>query len=135
MNKITYFIRGRRSLTLIELLAVVCVILTLVGIFATYASINLRVARKMALQSELMNIRMSIEHYRILKGKFPESLPILVNEPLTYGTPDSTIVLKQFLQPFRVDRQGNLLDPFMNRYSYSNINGTIYSSTERYKRW
>ena len=126
---------GKRSLTTIELIVVICLILVFVGTFAVYANITLKVAREITLQNELVNIRMSIQYYQIINARLPEGLLELANQPLTIKASDNTIVYKYSLRPFRVDKEGNLLDPFMQRYVYDERNGTIYSQTKGYERW
>ena len=128
-------LKNRRSLTLIELLIALCVIFVLLGVFAIYANINLRIAREAALRNELINIRMSIEHYRIINGKLPENLFTLMNQEFTFRSSDDIIIRKKFLKPFKVDKQGYLLDPFMNRYSYSWEEGKVSSQTKGYESW
>ncbi len=124
-----------RSLTLIELLLVLCVVFILFGSFAIYANTTLRIAKETALQMELNNIRMSIEHYRIINGKFPESFNTLFNQKFSFKTPDGVIMYDNFLKPFRLDKRKNSLDPFLNRYYYDNLNGTVKTQTKRYENW
>ena len=127
--------KDRRSLTLVELLIVLCVIFVLMGTFAVYANITLKVAREIALQMELNNIRMSIEHYHTINGKFPEDLVTLIKEEFTFRTSDGILLHSNFLKPFRVDKEGNLLDPFMNRYYYELEDGRVSSRTIGYENW
>lgn len=125
----------KRSLTVFELLVAICIIFIFIGTFAVYALNTLKAAREIALQSELRNIRMSIEHYRITTGEFPRDLSELTKQLLTGYSSDSTITVQQFLKPFRLDKEGFLLDPFFNRYSYNKACGIVYSETKRYRQW
>lgn len=70
-------LKRRNSLTTIELLIVVVLIFVLIGVFAVYAGLTLKSARETALKSELMNLRMSIEHYRVINAKLPDDLNVL----------------------------------------------------------
>ena len=130
-----FHFRNIRSLTLIELLTAFCIIFFLLGVFAVYANINLKAARETALENELNNIRMSIELYQIIKGKLPEDLVSLTNQKFTIKTIDGIMVQKKFLKPFHIDKQGYLLDPFMNRYSYEPNEGKVSSQTKGYENW
>ncbi|MBM3252429.1 MAG: hypothetical protein FJZ11_06625 [Candidatus Omnitrophica bacterium] len=130
-----FYFNNRCSLSLIEFLIVLCVIFIFLGVFAIYANVNLRAARETALKNELNNIRMSVELYRVINGRLPEDLVNLVNQEFTLRAPDGTILKKQFLKPFRVDKEGYLLDPFMNRYVYISQDGKITSGTKRYESW
>ncbi|MDI6758941.1 MAG: type II secretion system protein, partial [Candidatus Omnitrophota bacterium] len=64
--------------TLVEFLVVICIAFILIGSFAIYANIILGTAREIALQNELMNMRLAIEHYRIINAKYPTELSDLV---------------------------------------------------------
>jgi len=130
-----FFLRNRRSFTIFELLVAVNIILIFIGIFAVYANITLRVARGVALQSELSNIRMSIEHYRLLNHALPDNLSDLLNRRLTGKGSDSKMYPNKYLTHVRVDKEGNLLDPFGNRYGYNKLDGTVYSQTRGHERW
>ena len=124
-----------RSLTLIEFLSILCIVFIIFGTFGIYANITLKTARETALQNELNNIRMSIEHYRAINGRLPEDLITLMSQEVSFKISDSKALRKKFLKPFRVDKQGNLLDPFLNIYYYNNETGWIKSNTEKYKNW
>ncbi len=45
------------------------------------------------------------------------------------------ILFEQFLQKGRVDKEGYLLDPFMNRYDYNSEKGRVHSVTKGYEGW
>ena len=122
-------------MTLIELLAVLCVIFILTGTFAVYAKITLKIARETALKNELNNIRLSIEHFRVINGRIPEDLASLMNQNFTFRTPNGTIIQERFLKAFRVDKQGYLLDPFLNKYDYDSAGGRVASNTQGYINW
>jgi len=129
------FIKKKRSLTLVELLVVLCVIFVCMGVFAIFAKINLKAARETALRNELYNIRMSVELYKIIRGKMPDDLVSLINQEFEFKTPGGIILKKSYLKPFRIDKQGYLLDPFMNRYLYNARTGKILSSTQGHENW
>lgn len=126
---------NRRALTLFELLVAVCAILVLIGTFAIYANRVLKAAKEQALQNELVNIRMAIEHYRITNAKLPQSLDELLNEQLTSADFNSKITQQVFLKAFRTDKEGFLLDPFLKRYGYDPGKGAVYSRTQSYETW
>jgi type II secretory pathway pseudopilin PulG len=125
----------RRSFTLLELIIACLVIFTLIGTFAIYANRLLAVARQQALQNELAAIRMAIEHFRIVYNKYPESLVQLVNKELTRASPVAIIPPNIFLKSYRLDKEGFLLDPFLNRYQYNKNSGQVNSTTEGLEGW
>ncbi len=105
------------------------------GIFAIYVNITLKTAREIALQNELLNLRMSIEHYRVINDCFPRELSDLLKKDLTSKGPNGILQKQKFLQSFRTDKEGNLLDPFCNKYSYDNKSGKVWSQTKGYQSW
>ncbi len=126
---------SRQALTLFELIIVITVIFILAGFFAFSMRNTLIIAREEALRSELANLRMSLEYFRIINSRFPGSLDELSTNGLTGAGFDSSITSSNFLNLSRKDKEGFLVDPFMHRYAYDNKKGVIISQTERYKNW
>ena len=108
--------KDKSSLTLIEFIVALGIIFIFLGAFAVNATIALRVGRETALRNELENIRMSVGYYQIIKGRFPESLIALMSQKISFEDLNGVIFGKGFLKPFRIDQEGNLIDPFMSRY-------------------
>ena len=127
--------KNARSLTTVELIIAICAVFILVGTFSIYANITLKAARELALKNELINLRMSVEHFRIINARLPESLSELLKQRLTIGIDSITIKKNYPVRAFRFDRDGNMLDPFMHRYGYDLETGKIYSQTKDYERW
>ncbi len=126
--------RGR-SFAVIELLVVSCLIFILIGTFAGYANLVLRIGRETALRNELASIRMAIEHFKVINGRYPTNLGELVNKKLTKKDKYLIITQVQFLEPFRLDADGYLIDPFMNRYDYNAHDNQLHSGTRKYQLW
>jgi len=122
-------------LTLIEFMVAVGIIFIFLGVFATHAAIALRIGRETALRNELENIRMSIRYYRVVRGKLPESLIALMDQKISFEDFGGVLLGKGFLKPFRINQEGNLIDPFMNRYYYGKEKGVVYSLTKGYESW
>jgi len=124
----------KRSLTLVEFILTICVLFIFLGFFAAYINTTLKIARENALQMELSNIRMSIEHYRVLNGKLPQDINTLFNQQFDVVNSDM-VIRDNFLKPFRVDKEKNLLDPFLNKYYYNSSDGTVKTQTKGYESW
>jgi len=127
--------KNKSSMSLVELLVALCIIFILAGVFAVYGKMAVGVVRKQALSSELNNIRMSIKHYRIIKGQLPKDLVSLTEQDFTFNGKDDIIMRKSFLRFSRVDKEKKLLDPFLNRYYYNARSGRIKSQTKGYETW
>lgn len=125
----------QRSFTIVELLTAMCLIFVLLGVFAIYAKVTLRVGRETALREELNNIRTSVTHYQVIHGKLPDDLLSLMNQQFTFRTPDGILIKRAFLEPFRIDKKGYLLDPFLHRYVYDNKTGQVLTSSPVYESW
>lgn len=124
--------REASGFTLFELIVTVTLIFFLIGTFAVYANINLRIAREQALQSELANIRMAVQYFYYINGEYPLSLEELLSRKSSL---DQNKAEEVYLKAFRVTPEGFLADPFFNRYIYDKRNGLVHSSSEGYKKW
>lgn len=127
--------KNKYALTVLELISAVCIISILLGIFGVYVNIAIKTSRETALKNELLSIRMSLDNYRMLKGKNPEDLKILFSQEFAIQKSDGLAVKQKYLQPFRLDSQGFLLDPFGKRYYYNAISGSINSQSKGYGNW
>jgi hypothetical protein len=113
----------------------------------TYYFKVIRLAREVALQAELANIRTAIVLFTTLNRRFPGSLKELVDEECLL--PDEefsiaagpvslekrTIFKRSYLEPSSVDVQGRVLDPFGKPYRYDPQRGQVTPAHERYGRW
>ena len=127
--------REQNAFSIFEFLIVLCVILTLVGVFAIYAGKMVRIAREIALQSELAYVRTAIDYYHIKNNSYPSNLQNLTKNTLTMKDTLGKIKPAQYVTPYRIDTKGDLLDPFMNPYTYDPQTGRVSSKTEGYERW
>jgi len=128
----------RRScigLTLIELISVFVVLLVLIGSFGWYAHRTLLAAREVSLRNELVNLRMSIELYRVLNGVFPQRIEQLFEKSFTLKMDNGKIISTIQLKPFRFDRDGRIADPFLHRFGYDSQTGRVWSQTKGYSEW
>lgn len=95
---------------------------------------SVRVVREVALRSELGNIRTAIVLYITLIRRSPESLRDLVREDCTLPT-GSGLIKYKYIERMAVDKDGNLIDPFGNPFSYERKTGWVKSSTKGYESW
>ena len=128
-------LKNTRSLTLIEFIVGLIIILILPGIFALYFSTMLRLSQEATLRSELTNIRTSIEHYLAITGKLPQDLTVLMEQEVEFKGHDDIINSKKYLEPFRIDKEGQLIDLFGNQYYYDQSQGRVFSQTKGYQCW
>jgi hypothetical protein len=118
-----------------ELLVVSCLIFVFIGIFAGYAGLVLKIGRETALRNELVSIRMAVEYFKIVNGRYPFDLRELVNKKLTKKENNLIITRNRFIESFRLDAEGYLIDPFMNRYDYNAQDNRVHSNTQGFLLW
>ena len=80
-------------------------------------------------------MRSSIDLYAAINKKFPESLSILLEKQLILPYKDLKILKEDLLKKITLDENGNLLDPFENRFDYNPNSGRVWTTTENYKGW
>lgn len=104
--------------SVVEFLVICCVIFILIGTFSIYANKLLHEAQELALKHELAAVRMRLKLFEILYDKKPKSI-------------------QEFFEAEkgRLDDQGNLLDPFGNKYIYDLKKHIVISSTPGYENW
>jgi len=93
-------------------------------------------AQEAALQIELSNIRRAVSFYLMTKGKLPESLRQMTQEKVIVPKQDVYVVMEwQYIQDMTIDKEGNILDPFGNRYIYDPKTGRVKTETKGYDAW
>ena len=109
--------------TIFELAFCIALIFILISVFSFYASKILLAAEEAALRSELSNLRLAIEVYKIRNGNAPEDLKSIHESS------------KYFVVIGRHDKEGTLIDPFGNAYIYSSRDHKVRSGTSKYVNW
>lgn len=119
---------------IVESLIVVIVISVLVVVVIDRYENIVWQAKKAALQTELSNLRQSILFFKMTKGRYPESLKELVSENVVVPYKD-TIINAKYLEPYVVDREMNILDPFDMPYAYDSLKGLVWSKKKGFENW
>ena len=99
-----------------------------------------RLLRETALTIELANLRRTVIHYAMMEKKLPATLSSLASDnieiPARELQGERKIVLAgKFIEAASKDKDGNLLDPFGNRYGYDRMTGKVWSTTPGYESW
>ncbi len=134
-------IRGGKGLTIVDAIISLCIIGVLLLVVVPRYQRLAREARETALKAELTNIRTTIKLFRLLNGRYPESLremtekKILVPAGAAKDTFSRSIFDDRYLLPNSVDSQGNITDAFGSRYVYDAAKGTVRSGTSGYEEW
>ena len=125
---------NQRGSTVLEAVLTCIVIGILIGIAVPYYHRLALEAKKVTLRAGLVNIRGGIGLYHALEQHYPTDLKSLVHRK--YLLPVSNeIISGEYLMAQSVDGEGNLLDPFGNRYRYDSATGRVTSNTKGYENW
>lgn len=128
-------IRNQKGAGILETLLVCILMSILIGMVIPYYQRLAQEAKEAALQTSLSQIRKGVELYSVLQGHFPTDLKSLVNARYVIPVRENTFFSGEYLRKQVLDDEGNLLDPFGNRYRYKPKNGTVNSETEGYENW
>lgn len=130
-------VRGynEKGLGIIETIIVCLLIAIMFGILMPKYQMVAKEARETALKMGLTNIRSSIQLYSALNNKPPADLKDLLGKRYLIPTREGTIFNDQYLRTSALDNEGNLIDPFGNRYSYESKDGKVSSTTKGYEGW
>jgi len=127
--------RDVAGLTVFDTLLVCILIAGLMEVMMTYYGRLNQEAMETALRTGLRNIRLSIELYHMVNGRYPEDLKELLSRRFLMPTAKGTIFNDQYLRAQALDASGYPMDPFGQRYQYHSALGRVYSGTERYQNW
>lgn len=112
---------GSNGGTVFELIVSAVIIFIIVSVFGMHAAKIVAEAKEVALRSELLNLRLGLEVYKIRNGRMPKGLFELCQKRDYFVC---------------IDREGDgdsILDPFGASYTYNPGDGTIMSGTDKYK--
>lgn len=119
---------------IVETLIVIIVLGILVVIVVDRYESIVWEAKKVALRTELSNLRQSIALFKITKGRYPESLKELISEHVVTPYKD-TIIRAKYLEPYSVDKDMNVLDPFDMPFDYDPLTGKVRSKKKGFENW
>lgn len=127
-------ILGQKGASIVETLLVIILISVLIVIVMTkYEDIEWE-AKQTALKTELVNIRQAITLFKMLKGKYPESLKNLTGEQMMLPYKD-TLIRAKYLELYSLDKDNNILDPFYLPYAYDPQTGKVWSVKKGFENW
>lgn len=125
---------NQKGLTLLETLLVCIIIGALIGIAIPYYQRLAQEAKEVTLRAGLVNIRGGVGLYQVLEQHYPVDLKNLIQRKYLLPV-HGEIISREYLIAQATDTEGNLLDPFGNRYRYDPATGAVTSSTKGYESW
>lgn len=106
----------------------------LIGIAMPYYQKLALEAKEVTLRAELVNIRNGVELYNALHRSYPADLKNLIRQKYLLPINDR-LISGDYLVAQSMDEDGNLLNPFGNRYRYDPATGRVTSETKGYESW
>lgn len=125
---------NQKGFTSLETLCVCIMVGGLIGIAMPYYQKLALEAKEVTLRAELVNVRSGVELYHALQRHYPADLRNLILQKYLLPVNDR-IISGDYLIAQSLDEDGNLLDPFGNRYRYDPATGQVASETKGYERW
>lgn len=116
------------GLTVFDTLLVCILIAGMMAAFMNYYGRTIQEAREAALKTDLASIRLSIQLYQALNGRYPGNLKELLSKRFLVPTKEGTIFNDQYLKTQTLDQSGYPVDPFGKRYNYDPTRGQVSSS-------
>jgi Tfp pilus assembly protein PilE len=123
------------GLGVLDTILVVLLVAVLIVLVIPYYQSMLLESRKLALTSELINIRQAIRLFEYQHQRSPQDLRELVRKKFIEPARHDTFFEWSYLEPNAVDSQGRPLDPFGQVYTYDPVTGHVYSQTKGYEGW
>ena len=134
-------LRDRKGLTIIDAIITICIIGVLIGVVIPKYERMAHAAQEVALKSALSNIRTSIQLFKMLNNRNPDSLHELIEKnvmlPAKTGSDPYTgsIVDQKYLMLIATDSKGNIIDAFGNPFIYDTYRVEVRATTKGYETW
>jgi type II secretory pathway pseudopilin PulG len=113
-----------------EVLVILLVVIVAALIVGVKMNLNSKAAKENALMSELRAVRTSVQLFMTLNKMIPADLKSLVTQKYTIGEKQGP-----YLSGINVDKNGDLLDAFGNKFGYDPKTGRVWSVTKNYENW
>ena len=127
--------RQLAGFTVFDTLLVCILVAGLMVLLMTHYGRMVQEARETALKAGLVNIRLSIQLYQGLNGRYPVDLKELLSKRFLIPVKEGTIFSDRYLRSQALDPNGYPIDPFGQRYGYDPTLGRVSSRTDGYEHW
>lgn len=130
-----FFKKNKSGMLLLDLVTSLTIIAFLIWIFGGIIGTLAQNARETALRYGLNNLRLSLNLYKMLRGFYPEDLRSLMQSAIILTKSEKMLFSEKFLFSLATDKQGNVIDPFGNKFYYDSRKGVVGSQTKGYENW
>lgn len=115
-----------------ENVLLVVVFLAILGFLVHSYFLEQKVYKQKTLHYQLIIMRQGIMMFNLVERRYPKSLMELAAS--TYRLPGEK-VNRRYVERFPIDKDGRVLDPFGDPYTYDSKMGWVRSSTPGYEYW
>lgn len=125
----------RQGSGIVESLIILIVISILVVVVMDRYETVIWEAKKVALKTELNNLRQAILFFKIKNSRYPASLKELVTSNFVIPYKGDTIISAKYLEPYSLDKNKNILDSFDFPFAYDPATGRVWSIKKGFENW
>lgn len=135
------FFKRTEGRTVFETLLVTLLIAFFLFMAIEKYSTSVKPLRETALRIELSALRDAVTHFALINNRLPLSLKELVSKDIIVagsdieGTDYQIKIVGKYMEAATLDKEGNPLDPFGNRYEYDPETGKVTPTTGGYETW
>jgi type II secretory pathway pseudopilin PulG len=131
-----------KGLSVYETVVTLCLIGVLTGVVIVKYRQVTRAAQDSAVKTALVNIRTSIQLFKMINGRNPQNLKEMVEKKVMlparighdkYSGP--IFLNESYLMEYATDKAGNIIDVFGNPFAYDAIKGEVRSTSQGYESW
>jgi len=120
---------------IVESMLVLIVISILVVVVMDRYETIIEEAKKVALKTELNNLRQAILFFKIKNSRYPESLKELITSNFVIPYKGDTIIKAKYLEHYSIDKEKNILDSFDLPFAYDRTTGRVWSVKKGFENW
>lgn len=120
---------------IVESMLVLIVISILVVVVMDRYETIIEEAKKVALKTELSNLRQAILFFKIKNSRYPESLKELITSNFVIPYKGDTIIKAKYLEHYSIDKEKNILDSFDLPFAYDRTTGRVWSVKKGFENW
>ena len=127
--------KNKSGMLILDLAASLTIVAFLIWIFGGIIGTLSQNAKETALRYGLNNLRLSLNLYKMIKESYPKDLRDLMQSSIILAKSEKLLFSEKFLFSLAIDKQGNAIDPFGNKFYYDPRKGVVGSQTKGYENW
>lgn len=122
----------KKSRAKYEVIIIVLVVIAAVIVGFSISKAQSKAEKGQLMIAELSQIRAAVATFKTLNRSNPANLQELAKLKYTFSPGEEP---RTYISNIAADKEGNLIDPFGNAYTYDTKTGWVKSSTKGYENW